>query len=330
MNDQLTTETLMALIDEEGDQMISLYMPTHRATAEAKEDPIRFRNLVDDAEAQLEASGLDRKDIRQLLAAARQLQDDSEFWYHQSDGLAYFIVGETQYCFRLPHTFDELVVVAHRLHIKPLLPLLAADGRFYVLALSQNDVRFFQATRQAVDEIILDDMPTSLAEALPYDEHERQLQFHTGTGSQRSGDRVAVFHGHGLSADDNSDAVLRFYRQVDESVMAVLASSRAPLVLASVDEQMATYREASRYDHILEQGISGNPETLSAEELKAQAWALIEPVFRESLDEALANYQRLAAQELASSSLSTVLAAAYAGRIDTAFAALGQQEVGHI
>lgn len=325
MNDQLTTETLMALIEEEGEHVISLYMPTHRATAEAEEDPIRFRNLVDEAETQLQESGLSRKVIRQMLAAVRGLQDDSNFWHHQSDGLAYFIAGETRYCFRLPLTFDELVAVGDHCHIKPLLPLLTPDGRFYVLALSQNNVRFFQATRQAIEEIVLDDMPTTVAEALPYDEHERQLQFHTGTGAQKDGGRAAIFHGHGLSPDDNSDAVLRFYRQVDDSLMAVLASSHAPLVLAGVDEQMAIYREASRYDHILQDGIGGNPEALSAEELQTRAWSIVEPVFRKSLDDALANYHRLAAQELASCSLSTVVEAAYAGRIDTAFTALGQQ-----
>jgi hypothetical protein len=42
------------------------------------------------------------------------------------------------------------VVVTDRFHIKPLLPLLSGDGRFYVLALSQSEVRLLQGTRYSV------------------------------------------------------------------------------------------------------------------------------------------------------------------------------------
>ena len=41
-----------------------------------------------------------------------------------------------------------------------------ADGIFYVLALSQNEVRLLQATRHSVREIDLTGVPQSMAEAL--------------------------------------------------------------------------------------------------------------------------------------------------------------------
>ena len=43
--------------------------------------------------------------------------------------------------------FDELMVVAPGFHVMPLLALLTGDGLFYVLALSQNQVRLLAGTR---------------------------------------------------------------------------------------------------------------------------------------------------------------------------------------
>ena len=48
--------------------------------------------------------------------------------------------------YRLTLEFESLVVVGDRFHLKPLLSLFFGDRYFYLLALSQNQVRFFQAT----------------------------------------------------------------------------------------------------------------------------------------------------------------------------------------
>jgi hypothetical protein len=50
-------------------------------------------------------------------------------------------------------------------HVKPLLPFLASDGVFYILALSQNQLRLLAGTRHTVDEIDLENVPETLSEA---------------------------------------------------------------------------------------------------------------------------------------------------------------------
>jgi hypothetical protein len=43
---------------------------------------------------------------------------------------------------------ELVVVVSDRFHLKPLLPLLTGDGKFYLLTLSQEDeVKFFEGSR---------------------------------------------------------------------------------------------------------------------------------------------------------------------------------------
>lgn len=147
-------------------------MPTHRAGREIQQDPLRLKNLLSGAEKHLLASGLCTPDAKELLEPAQRLLQNSHFWQHQSDGLAMFLSREMFRYYRLPLDFDVLVDVTNRFHIKPLFPLLSGDGRFYILALSQNDVRLFQGARYSVSAVDLEGVPTSLAEALQYDDPE--------------------------------------------------------------------------------------------------------------------------------------------------------------
>lgn len=194
--EMLNREILDRLSNQSGRNLISLYMPTHRVGREIQQDPIRYKNLLSAVERRLEERGLRRPEIESLLERGYVLQENSDFWQHQSDGLALFISEKFLEYFRLPIKFDKLSVVAERFHLKPLLPLLSRNGYYYLLALSQKKVRLLRGSLFSIDEIDLEDVPTSLREALWFDDPERQLQFHTGTNAAGvPAGRPASFHG---------------------------------------------------------------------------------------------------------------------------------------
>jgi hypothetical protein len=224
--------------------------------------------------------------------------------------------------FRVPIRFDELVVVAPSFHLKPLLALLTGDGLFYVLALSQNQVRLLAGTRDHLGEVELPDSPKSLADALRYDDPERQLQFHTGTPGA-GGRRGAMFHGHGTGIDDAKENILRFCQQVDRAVARFIRDGAAPLVLASVDYLASIYRAASTYPSLLEAAVAGNPEGLRPDELHARAWPLVEPQFRRDRERAAARYRELTGTGRTSREVTEVVPAARDGRVDVLFVAVG-------
>jgi hypothetical protein len=161
--------------------------------------------------------------------------------------------------------------VDERFHIKPLLPLLSGDGHFYVLALSQNEIRLLQGSRDSVAVVDLVDVPESLADALRWDDPERQLQWHTGTGARADG-RAAIFHGHGVGTDNTKTNILRYFQKVDDGICRILAEDPAPLVLAGVDYLLPIYRSASDYPNLVEGAVTGSPEELSAANLHQAAW----------------------------------------------------------
>jgi hypothetical protein len=330
--DILTRDELRTLTRKPEGWCVSIYMPAHRVGAEIQQDPIRLKNLLGEAEGHLIAQSLRIPEAQKLLEPAKKLLQDGLFWQHQRDGLAIFLSPEEFRYYRLPFNFEELVVVADRFHIKPLLPLFSGDGRFYVLALSQSEVRLLQGTRYSVSEIDLEEVPASLAEVLKFNDPEKRFQFHTMTRTPGGkGERPAIFHGHGVaSADDPKDYISRYFQRVDEGLHDLLRDEQAPLVLAGVDYLLPIYREANTYPHLVDEGIGGNPEELRAEELHERAWTIVQPLFLAGQEEAAAQYRQLAGagSEQASNKLKEVVPAAYHGRVETLFIAVGFQQWG--
>jgi len=325
--DLITRNELDMFLDTDLDWCVSLFMPAHRTGRETEQDPIVFKNLLREAEQGLLAKGLRSVAAREALKPAQDLLENQSFWRHQSDGLAMFAAPEVFRAYRLPLAFEKLVMVSDRFHFKPLLPFFANDRHFYVLALSQNEVRLLEGTRHTVDEVVLEDTLPDLAEALKFDQFNKNLQFHTGTASTSGGDRGAMYHGHDPSDDDKS-RILRWFHKINDELSGALSGEDSPLVLAGVEYLFPLYQEANTYPHLVEQGIPGNPEELSAETLHAQAWPLVRPIFMAAQEQAAAEYRKLAGTGQAANDVPEVVFAAHQGRVAALFVAVGRQVVG--
>ena len=323
----LSIDALKTLAEERSDPSVSIFLPTHRAGPDTQQDPIRLKNLLQEAEERLLAGGLRRPVAQKLLRPASALQGDSAFWRHQSDGLALFLSAQTSHVHCLPLFFDELLVVADRFYLKPLLPLFTDDGHFFILAISQSDIRLLEATRYSVDELEVEGAPKGLADVLRDSGVEPQLQFHTRASGGPDG-RPAAFHGHGGLTDGAKDRIRRYFRLVDRSVWDLLRQERAPLVLAGVEYLFPLYRDVNSYPHLLDEGIAGNPEELSPQALHERAWEVVQPRFTKALEEALARYRQLAGSDQVSADLAETVSAAHSGRVDTLFVAAGVQRWG--
>jgi hypothetical protein len=303
---------------------VSIYTLTHRKGRETQQDPIRFKNLLSGAQERLSENGVDPTEADSLLKPGRELLQDTPFWQHQSDGLAMFLAPGAFHYYCLPIAFEELLVVSDRFHIKPLLPLFFGDGRFFILALSQNEVRLFQGSHYSVTDIHPRGLPQGLADALRYDDPEKQLQFHTGTPDSGQ-KRPAIYHGQGAGADDDKDTILRYFRKIDSALHPLFREEDAPLVLAGVEYLCPIYKEANTYPHLMDGGIQGNPETLPPEELHHQAWDMVRPLFLKAQKDAANQYRQLAQSERASNEPREVIPAAHGGRVEFLFVALGTQ-----
>jgi hypothetical protein len=311
-------QDIRELISDSSPGRISAYLPTHEIGSATRQDQIRLSNLLDEAERSL-ADSLGRAAGRLVVAPGRRLLKDHDFWLRQSRGLALFLAPDHELqTYRLPISVRERVVVSDRFHVKPMLPLLSGDGRFYVLAVSQAQVRLFVATRDTIRELDLNDIPDSLRKAVGYDWEQKTLQFHTvGTRAGGAGGALA-FHGQGAGSDDSKKEIQRYFRAVDSGVRDLIGNRQGPVVLAAVDYLRPIYRLVSKLPNLLPDGIGGNPDRRPAGELHDEAWALVAPLFEAGRREAAEAYEELPPGR-ASCDLEQILPAVYGGRVETLF-----------
>jgi hypothetical protein len=298
---------------------VSVFLPTHRVGREVEQAPIRLKNLLREATEALEADGVRAPMIELLLTPLRRLLEDGLFWQYQSDGLALFSQLGWWRSFRVPLDLPELAVVADRFHVSPLLPLLTGDGHFFVLALSQNQIRLLEGTRDRLEEVDLPGVPLGVRDALQGEEAQRQLQVYV---ADRGGVAArGIFHGHGSPGDVQEERVLRYFRKVDRALREILAGERAPMVLAAVEHLAPIWREVTTYPYMVDQTLVGSPEGLSPQQVHARAWAVVEPLFLQAQREAAERYDRLAGTGLTSKDSREIIRAAEDGRVDILFVA---------
>jgi hypothetical protein len=325
--DILTHNDVRTLIDERDGPCLSIYLPMERAGKETRQNAIRFKNALSAAEEQLAEYGMQEGAIEKMLKPLSDRFGDEAFWQEQSDGLAIFCAPEMVRSYRLPLDFEELVLVSDRFHLKPVLQLFTVNGAFYVLALSQNDVRLLRGTRYLVDEVPLpQDMPTSREEALEQDDEERQVQFRTNVPRGKGDAQAPAFHGH--ADPDERVNLLRYFLEVDRGVQEVLKDTQAPLVLFGVDYLLPLYRERNNYPHLLEEGVTGNPDTLRPEEIHAAAWEVVQPVLERGVAADAEQYHELQSVDRATGDLHAALPAAAYGRVESLFVPLGVRQWG--
>lgn len=330
----IAIEELKTLVEQAKPPCISLYMPTYQAGSEVQQNPIRFKNLIRQAEDLLQEDyELRQPDAMRLLQPALEL-DENNFWQHQDAGLAIFVAEDffRHYC--LPLAFEELVFVGDRFHFKPLMPLLTGDGEFYLLALSQKQVRFFQGTRNTIREIELEDVVTNMEDALMYDETAKEGQFRLSSprgGTGNSFRYSGSFHGQGSPDQDNpQDDIRQFFHQLDRGLRKYLHNPKAPLLLAGVEYLLPIYQEANTYPQLMNEIIPiENVGVIKPEELLESAWIKVEPYYVQSQQEAIEHYHELAGTGQTSTDLRETIAAAYYGRIDQLFVAVGIQKWGN-
>lgn len=325
----ITTEELRDLATVRNTASASIYMPTHRTGREVMQDRIRLKNLLMESETYLQASDLTALQVDGILNPIRALLDDTVFWQHQSDGLAIFLTTDFARLYRVPYPFEPVAVVAPRFHLKPLLPLLSGNGRFYILTLSQEEIRLLQGTHYSLSQVEIEGVPQGLPEALRKD-LGRDVSFHTGTSASRGRLRPAVFHGHGAAEMSKKQEILRYFRLVDAGLQELLHDEQAPLILVGLEYVLPIYREANTYPHLLGEDIKEDPASLDDATLHHRAWGLVGPLFRTTEEEARTRYLALSGEhsERAEDDLTDIVAAAYFGRIDTLFVPLGVHQWG--
>jgi hypothetical protein len=265
---------------------VSIFLPTSRSTLGARSDRVTFANLVEAALGRLRESGAAANDVSSVEEGLQAIVEDDEFWTRQADSLAVFVTPDCAQAFRLPNQLTELVQVADRFHVKPLLRAITFPQAAYVLALSKGAVRLL--------EIGPDAAPQEVAVAeLPSDAWDPRSN--------------KVF----MARDRN------YVRQIDHALRGVLNGSDLPLILAATEGIAALYRTVNTYPHLADTRWPGNPEEATDAELAAGARTILDEVYAAQLAATSALFSQRLSQGRAATDLSDIARLATLGAVDT-------------
>ncbi len=287
---------------------VSIYMETHRKGAEVAAQPLRLRAAIDEARTILSRDGTDADDV---LAPLESLIGDSDFWRHQADGLALFASPRLGRLYRLPVRLSDLVVVGPTFHTRPLIEFLQAPERFWVLSVTQKEVRMWEGTVSELAPVNLASVPASLQEALGTEVVSDRLNLR----SSRGGGAAPIFHGHGAGKDDTKQELEKFFRAVDSGVRELLADEIGPIILAAVDYYHPIYQGVSKLENLAEEGIVGNVGAWDEARIHAAAWPIAQKSVERKLEVALALWESSYGRGKTESDLAAVARLAVAGRV---------------
>lgn len=297
---------------------VTIYLPTSASGDAVRAGPIRLKNLLVRAEQKLVVHGSAEKDAHKLLRPAWQLVDDERFWTDQAQGLALLLTAEGMETWRLPREVPETVAVGRRACLKPMLPIVTDNRPFYLLAVSQKQVRLYQGDRWQLNAVEGASLPPGLVEALNY-QAPQGLVHVLGASAGGRGSEGTVYHGQGGEVDRHKDELLAWFRMIDRALHAHLRSERAPLIFAGVQYLYPIYRLANTYPHLFDRAVQGNPERWSRDELHRQAVELLGPLWTQAMTLDRVRLSNRLGSDHVSAAIEEVLPAAIEGRVDTLF-----------
>jgi hypothetical protein len=291
MIDQDTLDRLT----EEADPAISIYLPIDPDRRDVRAPDARLRTLIGEAERILETRGLDVRRREMLLKPVHEIARNTDFAQHRSRALAIFAHNGTAEVFPLPDVVPSCAIVGRYFHVKPLLPFIARNRRFFLLALSAKNVRLFVATPFAWSEVKLDLLPPELQAELD--------------------SRLAA---EGPSDEARKELLLSDPHRVADAVRAAVGADEAPIVLAAEPNVTGHFTKAAQLRQLYGQTLVLNPFSFSEAELHSKAVELIRPLLDSECEAVidLGNARLGTAEPTVSLRLEEVLIAARDGRVD--------------
>ncbi|MBN1697632.1 MAG: hypothetical protein JW881_08975 [Spirochaetales bacterium] len=312
-------EHIKELISLQREHCVSIYIPTTYVAVDYTKNSSRLKNMLNRADEMLEAQGVRKSGRDELLETGWAHLKNIFFQQRQKLGLAMFLSDGFARSLKLPVECEETVIVSGHFYLKPLLKLVSGNGRYFLLAVSKHEVKLYQGSRFTLAELNPEKMPRGMNEALRIDKPESGFQYHSAASGGPAGKMPVIYHGQGYgSGNDRTQEkknLLRFFRRIDRALNDWITSKKIPLVLAAVDYLHPLYTEANTYPSMLKEGIDGNPAHMQRQELMQRAWDIVGPVFRQTEELLLDEFDELKHTERTSYDIRDILRAAFEGRV---------------
>ena len=274
---------------------LSILLPTYRTVPENRNDPIRVKNLVTEAQKRL-LQEFNAREIAPLLKRLDEVVAQIDY-AHLLDGLAIFVSNDSSYSYRLLFAPESRVIVDETFATRDLIRALHYAERYWVLVLSEKPTRLFEGSGETLSEVQGRSFPMSF---------------------EGPGGATRLPGGTGIEASTYSDVKHeQFFKSVDDAYKLIATEDPLPLVVVGVDRTLAFFQQASIHTASILVTVKGNYDKASPSELARIVWPLVHEKLSERTHDVLAELERAENTRKCVSTIGEVWRMAHEGRGDT-------------
>ena len=318
----ISKEDITEITGFEADVCVSIYMPAHSSGVEVNQmhDALLLKNNLQQAKRILTEQGKSQAAVEKILQKGLELVDNREFWNAQSQGLALFLADGFCKVIKTPISFKGSLFVNSSFNILPILPLMKEGAYFFLLMLSKKDAKMFRGDAYGLELLEIEGLPNGMDDVIHFEEKDaQQTMRRAGAGAGRGAIAGANFHGHGPGLADETEWVIQYLKEVNQTLWTELLSQEsAPLILAGTEQITGLYRQVSKYN-IVEQSLTGNFDHEDKNSIYQKVREIAEPFFKENTRKALKTYYDNSTTELTSSIPEDVIPASFYSQISDLF-----------
>lgn len=297
--------TLDRLLEQQADgPHLAFYVGGGRLADDMARARTTLGNQVSAARERLSGEEDAGNDGAKLLDECDGLLDDADFWRQRNDGIAIFVsrLGTDVLC--TGTGLPDRWTYSSSFYLKPLLAAASQANAYWLLTLSQKQVRLHRGSSLGFREVACEGLALDLRDAL-----DRR-----GLGP----DSAPVVAAESRKPVEKQHLQL-FLEVVEEAVSARTAGSGLPLLVAGVAEYEPLYRAVNSYRHISDAYMQGNVDDLDGDELHRRASELLKRDFKESSVRQLRRYKEVSETGAALDRLDLILTAASRGQVKSLF-----------
>ncbi len=320
---KLSKNELLEIAGAAGGLAVSILLPTHRASVEIRQDPIRLNNLLNEAEKRLIQRGLRRPEADALLKPAVALLDSPEFWQRRSEGLALYVARDFMRAIDLPYEPEERLTVGPGFRLRPLLGLLEAGARFTVIAVSLAGARVFAGDHERLTLRTDFELPHGVREIMAETDYQQMTNAAPNARPRSAGPGTPPGRHNfgGAPKELRKSELIEYLHRLDAALLPAVSNRHEPVVIAGDPQVSGHFHSLSKLPNLHPEAIEVNVEALDEAELHRRILPLVEPIFGRAKQAALNHLRALygSSNARAVTAVPEIVKAARYARIDTLF-----------
>jgi len=269
---------------------VTITLPTHRTSPENKQDPIRLKNLVKDARERL-AGEFSKRELNGIDSNLQKAEDAVNHNINK-EGLILFVNEDLVEVARVPFTIEENVYVDDNFATRHIVRAIHSSEHYYILTLSQQKARLYEAFNKSVNEI------TDFG--FPMDN-----QLYTTDKLQKS------------MGGKEDDLIREFFNRVDKNFQEVYRKEPHEVFICAVERNHQFYQDVTDNKSIVLGGLNRNADNATLAELSQWCWPEVSEILKKRRHEVLGELARAESANKVKTDMNDMWRASGEGRCDT-------------